>query len=659
MPTVPRYGDLRVREAPERPLATIPNAPEAAFGAGPGAQAVFQQVGGFAQDVQRIAEAERERADRIAGLGAAARLSRLKVSTLHDPATGALSRRGLAAIGRSGDSLSSFDEGAKEIEAGLATEGQRAAFRLRAELDRAELEGSLVRHEAAESRRVDDDHTTSFVENKREEAAAAAGELVSLRASLAEQEEEQRATGQASVDRQIAEWAAANQMSVDEARAAMRAAGLLPNEKAEAEKRARFAQGRQQESAALSRFDRLVSEQRLAISEWAGRNGVDAETAKRMANEAAGRTHAAVLNRLMSNKALGPASDYLAAHKDEMPAKLRDEAAKDLQSLSTSVQARLAADAAAQLPDRKAAREKVAKITDPAARELAERYVEHEFTQRRVAREEALDDLHTVTAADVQARPLDEFDSVVPPSTQRQLGPDRVRALRAIHRRVEQDDQAWLEFSFLPAAELGALRPSEFQTKYWSRLTPAHREDALAAFQRARRGDRVELSSMQTDQDIVANAFTRGVVPDRPNPKDWSDQDKLRFALYKDKVSSAVQSEELRKNRKLTDAEKQVEAAKLLARTVLVDRAWPRGNRTVPAALVLQQERGERIAVPFNDIPEAARAKVFNYAVSIGAVRPGVTRAEFEKNYREKIEEAYAADVAGFGNEAVDAALRR
>src|SRR5688572_31779249 len=76
----------------------------------------------------RLVEEEKDQADQTALTEAANKLSAWKHSTLYDPNQGAMARKGKDALPLPEEVAAGFEKAAGEIEAGLSTDKQRAAW---------------------------------------------------------------------------------------------------------------------------------------------------------------------------------------------------------------------------------------------------------------------------------------------------------------------------------------------------------------------------------------------------------------------------------------------------------------------------------------------------------------------------------------------------
>lgn len=157
MPTVP-MAQRQVATAPLSNARESADAPAAAF-----EPPAPTDLSGAAQFQTRQAIDDRNSFDQIAISDADAKLVRAKTARLWDPQTGAMNARGKEAIPAGDQAQAGFQDDAAAIEAGLATDRQKEAFRQRANMHYADLGGQLGQHVATQLKQFDFDTTEGHV----------------------------------------------------------------------------------------------------------------------------------------------------------------------------------------------------------------------------------------------------------------------------------------------------------------------------------------------------------------------------------------------------------------------------------------------------------------------------------------------------------------
>jgi len=157
MPRVPVY---------ERQVTTAP-LPGARLGAQTSPRTFGADVGaglGAAGEVaQKLYLEEKRKADDLAVTQALGSLTETETTLLHDPQTGALTRRGQDAFAVHEPTLAAFKDTADKLERGLANDEQRYQFRRAALGRRVSVDRQLQQHIGTERVRFYDAETDAFV----------------------------------------------------------------------------------------------------------------------------------------------------------------------------------------------------------------------------------------------------------------------------------------------------------------------------------------------------------------------------------------------------------------------------------------------------------------------------------------------------------------
>lgn len=165
MPSVPRYDSPKVNQAPVPNVRLSPEVPLEAFGGGRSLAVAGATGQELINDVQQVVFNEKQKADDLVTQDAYAKLLGLKNRLIYDTKDGVMTRRGKDAFGAPDEFGTRFDEGAKEIEGGLFSDGQRQMFQKMKLKERVEFDGAVQRHVFQESERLQDDVFKSLSEN--------------------------------------------------------------------------------------------------------------------------------------------------------------------------------------------------------------------------------------------------------------------------------------------------------------------------------------------------------------------------------------------------------------------------------------------------------------------------------------------------------------
>lgn len=547
--------------------------------------------------IEEINVREKRRADEIAVLEGDRKLGEFENTTLYHPETGVLNRRGKDAMGLPEKVSDDFNKAVDEISAGMGNDDQRVAFGRFARARKFELDKHVQRHVFTEIREHDKAETNAYVAVERD---------------LATQNVTDPARVQLSIDRQTA-----------------------------------------------------------ALRDFARRNGYDLNSAvvTKLVSDATSDTHTAVINRMLAGGLDLAAKDYYDKNKAQIDGKDATALEKSLQVGLVRGESQREADRimAVEGVTREIALADVRKIKDPQVRDAANALVNNRFNEIHVAQREALDRLY-LGAANVVER--SKSVASIPPAQWTQLSLEQRNALESRAKHLSAGTEPahnptkWVEFLDLTPTQLADMDGSTFQSRYQPHFDRPHfdaaaRQWALARDAKRDPSKRPELSSMQTDKEMVTNAFVRAI--NKPDRKNWSDDDKRAFNNFSDQSSAAVQRYELTQlngKRKATDEEKQKIVNGLLMQRVVVDRAWynPMFDYEKPAVLLTDDER-KGAYVPFVNIPDNAKVRMVNLAKSWGVVAQNMDQKEAERILSTRLEKAYGASLAGQSDDIIKSML--
>lgn len=170
MPVVPRLPD-NVSSAALPNVRVSPDAPAAAFGAGPGFDAQTKAANGIFNAVDAFARQAREQADKSAVLEASNKLSELSTKLEYDPEIGFKNKRGKNALDGQSEANHGWESGVSQIQEGLANGYQRKLFQEYVGSKYQEFNKSLQSHVSSEMDKYESEQLSSFVTNERNSAA--------------------------------------------------------------------------------------------------------------------------------------------------------------------------------------------------------------------------------------------------------------------------------------------------------------------------------------------------------------------------------------------------------------------------------------------------------------------------------------------------------
>lgn len=170
MPVVPRLSSPQIQATGLPNARSNVKATEESFGGGQSAAAVGQAAQSVLGAAQKFVIEEKQKADDVATTEAYTKLVQAKNRLTYDPQAGALSKTGKNAFGVIDEYNSSFDKEADAIESSLSNQSQKDVFRKIRGQQKNEFDGTLQRHVFGESKKFDEETTTSSIKITRDDA---------------------------------------------------------------------------------------------------------------------------------------------------------------------------------------------------------------------------------------------------------------------------------------------------------------------------------------------------------------------------------------------------------------------------------------------------------------------------------------------------------
>lgn len=200
----------------------------------------------------------------------------------------------------------------------------------------------------------------------------------------------------------------------------------------------------------------------------------------------------------------------------------------------------------------------------------------------------------------------------------------------------------WTKFMFMKPQEIAKLTPATMMRDYFTQFDKEHYDRALTYIRGVQdamaKGDTAALSAMQSDSDMVKNAYTQ--LLKKPYEK-WDADQKVAFTKFSDAAAAEVQRVEKANGKKATDAEKQAIVRKTLTNKVYIEKSmWP--DPEVPAISVETDDMG-RAYVPQNKMPPERKTGLINWARHLGVVPMGVSDEDAAKFLGSRLERADGA----------------
>jgi len=175
MPTVPYPDQPRVQPSGLPNVRVSGNAPVEAFGGG---AAVPTNAAAPLSEMARIAQEATDHANQVAFTGAAAALTDAKTALLYHPQSGVLNQRGENALSTPEQAQAGWQEAVDQIQSGLTSPVQKAAFAKYAMNDWSQVNVDVQRHVAQQRVVVDTEKTNGLNSALTQEAVNVAAKGV-------------------------------------------------------------------------------------------------------------------------------------------------------------------------------------------------------------------------------------------------------------------------------------------------------------------------------------------------------------------------------------------------------------------------------------------------------------------------------------------------
>lgn len=170
MPQVPVYNQGQVQEQALPNARFQANAPLDAFGGGESAAGANRAMQGVFNEVTKIQQEEKKKADDLATTEAYVKINQAKTRLFFDPKSGAMNARGKDAFAQIDTVGASFDKEADDIYNSLSNVEQKQIFERMRLKERGELDEHLQKHAFQEARKYDDEVTRSGLESAMNDA---------------------------------------------------------------------------------------------------------------------------------------------------------------------------------------------------------------------------------------------------------------------------------------------------------------------------------------------------------------------------------------------------------------------------------------------------------------------------------------------------------
>lgn len=405
-----------------------------------------------------------------------------------------------------------------------------------------------------------------------------------------------------------------------------------------------------------------LQRQEAGVRDWAKLHGMDDAQTLQLVKQHRSDTHRAVIDVLLTNGNDIVAQNYRDMHKDEIIGE------RDITSVNKALEDGTIRGASQRNHDEimlsnETWEERIAaanKIEDPKIRDKTIERLDATRNREKAIEIQTSNDNFVKYAYEAEKAGTTD---IIPQSVRSKMTVHEITAIEQRLKHVREgtepanDSALWTNFSFMPLAAKAKLTEADMMRKYRPRLDDQHYDAALREIQAikdemAKKGAN-GLSAMQTDADIVKNAYMR--YSGKFKADDFNDDDRERYIEFSDRASVAVQKFEQEKGGKATDDEKQK-----IVNGILVDKVYVSGwgFDKQKAAILIKQDEQDRVYVPMANIPESGRRGLVNWARSEGIIPQNATQAEAEAFLGSRLERAYGMGHIGASDESWMEVLR-
>lgn len=399
------------------------------------------------------------------------------------------------------------------------------------------------------------------------------------------------------------------------------------------------------------RASMAIGRQRDAIRAFAERQGVAPERREQMLEEAASRTHAAIITQLSAKGDDQTAQAYYAEYKEQLRGEEAAQMAKLVQDGSVRGQSQREADRiyTVHKNDREKAYEAAKKIENAEVRDMTTDRLRAEYARADAAERDAQEERY-LTATNL----IEPFVASGKPFVAHEVIPNNIwskltlEQRNALERRADQgdrktNDKLWLDFLDLGVPAIAKLTRSEFETKYWSNFSNQDRGRAESYWKGAQEAERsgklsAKMSSDVTFQQQIDRTLREAGFVDPKKARNELPEFQLQFyAQFEREAVKLKELYETQTGKIMTSTEIYELVDELIKHRVFVDRPFGKDQPKLPNTLTLD-ERG-RVYVPWDDIPVAARNRL-----------NAVIKSKGKQSSRPLIEKLYAAQITRNGD---------
>lgn len=378
-----------------------------------------------------------------------------------------------------------------------------------------------------------------------------------------------------------------------------------------------------------ARVEEGVDRQHYALSDLARRQGTAPETLKRWQQDAASKTYAGVLDRMLTNDEDLAAEAYYGQVKEYIAGEDRAKIEKALEEGSLRGNSQRSADAIMTKfgEDRQAATDAVKDIKDSKLRDAVEQRVSRAFQEKKQIEQEQQEDMYLRATNMLDASPMAKARDVIPAPLWSQLSLSMRNALENRSQDINNDDQKWLTFLEMSPQAVADLNKAQFESQFWAHLDKSHRTRAEALWNGARDAmankdaqPNLRLANTINFKDRLFNTMGRaGVVPPNKTLSKFSKNEASTYAAMEQQAAKEIEQFELTAlggKREATGEEMQKIIDGVVLNRVFIDR--PHAGDYEKLGWKTSNDELGRAYVPIDAIPPEDRVQLRNALTARG-----------------------------------------
>lgn len=366
----------------------------------------------------------------------------------------------------------------------------------------------------------------------------------------------------------------------------------------------------------VEEVSRAAVESLAILNDQARANGWSPEVLQERKANALSRIHTGVVARFLMADRDEDARAYLDRAKGQISGEHLARVEEAVQESSfrglSQRKADEIVDAAASWTEAQAL---VRAIEDPKLRDHVQDRVNAALNQRKEVEREKQESGYLRATNLVDENPGKPVRAAVPSLIWTTLSLEQRRALENRARSVTHDDRAWLSFLELSPQETGKLTRAQFETRYWSKFDPDHRDRAAQYWAEAVDGVRSgkfdpKFTATLTFKQRLDNAVRGGaypLIPPRVSAAKMTESQAKTYNALENAAAGQLNELEIRTGRPATPKEVQQ-----IIDSVVMDWVFVRRDRGYALQRALTTSNPAESFRAFQEVTDVSRGEIVN-----------------------------------------------